>query len=266
VIAHAPKSGPAGQLTSRVEVSTSPSFATLAAEAVVPEGSSGRTTWVSQVELPAETTLYWRVTATDPASNVSSPVSATASFVTALAIDLTKVVYLKSPNISTWPRTGFLEQVEQDGGGDGPMCTRFTDPGWPDSPWPYGDDPNFGVFANQWYFARIGGVWYGGAGEWIYRGAPSVCKAGQGTNTIGPDSGFGEPFASWRPRVGELVGFAVTSVARTGVRRTVDQRTQVVVQPWRDTSLGSTLGAPRLSFTAPGLTSNRTNGQMETTR
>jgi hypothetical protein len=99
-------------------------------------------------------------------------------------------------------------------------------------------DPDFGVFANQWYFARIGGVWYGGAGEWIYRGA-GACKAGQGTETIGPDSGFGEPFASWKPRVGELVGYAVTSVARRGVRRTVDQRTQIVVQPWRDTSRGS---------------------------
>jgi len=38
-------------------------------------------------------------------------------------------------------------------------------------------------------FARIGGVWYAGAGEWIYRGASS-CKAGQGTRTIGPELGF----------------------------------------------------------------------------
>jgi hypothetical protein len=258
VVANAQKTGPAGQLTYRFEVSTTPTFATLAAQASVTEGNSGRTTWVSQVELPAETTLYWRVTAVDQANNVSSPVSSTASFVTSMTIDLNKVVYLNSPNIASWPRIGFVELVEQDGGGDGPMCIKFTDPGWPDSPWPYGgpgDDPNFGVFANQWYFAKIGGVWYGGAGEWIYRSAPSICKSGQGTETIGPDSGFGEPFASWRPRVGELVGYAVTSVARRGsVRRTVDQRTQVVVQPWRDTTRGSTLGAPTLSLAAPGST------------
>jgi hypothetical protein len=255
VAANAQKTGPAGLLTYHFEVSTSPTFATIAAEANVPEGNSGRTTWVSSVELPAEATLYWRVTATDQANSVSSPVSSTASFVTGLSIDLTKVVYLNSPNIATWPRTGVLESVEQDGGGEGPMCMRFTDPGWPDSPWPYGgpgDDPNFGVYANQWYFARIGGTWYGGAGEWIYRGA-SACKAGQGTETMGPDSGFGEPFASWRPKVGEMVGYAVTSVARRGsVRRTVDQRTQVVVQPWRDTTRGSTLTALGPSFTAPG--------------
>ena len=116
---------------------------------------------------------------------------------------------------------------------------QYTDPGWPDSPWPVpGAEPGFGVYANQWYFARINGTWYGGAGEWIYRGAGS-CKAGQGTFTIGPDSGFGPPFSTWVPKVGELVGFMVTSVARFGVQRTVDQRSNVIVQPWRDTSMGS---------------------------
>jgi hypothetical protein len=168
--------------------------------------------------------------------------------VTALAIDLKKVVFLNSPDVSTWPETGVLELVEQDGNAalGGPFCTRFTDPGWPDSLWPYGGpDPNFGVFANQWYFAKINGVWYGGAGEWIYRGA-GVCKAGQGTRTIGPDSGFGEPFASWVPRPGELFGTMISSVARRGsVRRTVDERTNIIVQPWRDTSLGSpTIATP----------------------
>jgi hypothetical protein len=236
---NATRTGPAGAITYRLEVSISPNFDSLAVDQVVEEAAGGRTTFPPQIELPAERQLYWRVTAIDAANAITSNPSTVATFTTSLAIDLSKVVYLKSPNISGWPRTGFLQAVEQDGGHDGAMCTRFTDPGWPDSPWPYlgpGDDPNFGVFANQWYFANIGGTWYGGAGEWIYRSAPSVCKAGQGTDTIGPDSGFGEPFASWRPRVGEMVGYAITSVARFGVRRTVDQRTQVVVQPWRDTT------------------------------
>lgn len=73
----------------------------------------------------------------------------------------------------------------------------------------------------------------------IYRGAGS-CKAGQGTRTIGPDSGFGHPFNTWVPKVGELVGYMISSVARPGVKRTVDERTNIIVQPWRDTSLGST--------------------------
>ncbi len=246
-VTNASVTGPAGALTYRFEISTSPSFSPLTVTGVVPQGTA-RTTFQPQVDLPAEVTMYWRVSVTDQANGVSSPVSAAASFVTALAIDLSRLVYLNSPNVSTWPQTGALTLVEQDGNAalGGPMCMQFTDPGWPDSPWPFGGpDPNFGVYANQWYIAKIGGTWYGGAGEWIYRGASS-CKAGQGTTTIGPDSGFGPPFSSWVPRVGELVGYMVTSVARNGpVRRTVDQRTNVIVQPWRDTSLGSTITVNR---------------------
>jgi hypothetical protein len=195
------------------------------------------------------TTYSWRVQVVDPANSATSPFSATARFTTGLTIDLTKVVYLKGPNIAGWRQTANLTLVEQDGAGDGPVCMKYADPGWPDVPWPYvepGGDPNFKVYANQWYFANIGGTWYGGAGEWIYRGAGSSCKAGQGTRTIGPDSGFGPPFSTWVPKVGELVGFAVTAVARNyPVTRSVEERSNVVVQPWRDTSLGSPLTSAR---------------------
>jgi hypothetical protein len=245
VVANAQKSGPAGALTYRFEVSASPTFSPAVLDVNVPEGGGGSTGLISPVEMPAETTVYWRVTAFDQANGVSSPVSTTGQFVTSLSIDLSKVFYLASPDISGWKRTGYLISVEQDGNeaAGGPLCTDFTDPGWPDSPWVYGTDPTFGVFANQWYFAKIGGTWYGGAGEWIYRTAPSKCKAGQGTTTLGPDSGFGAPFSSWQPKVGELVGYAISAVARKGsIARTVSERTQVVVQPWKDTSRGSPIG------------------------
>lgn len=235
-INNASRTGPAGAIIYRLEVSLSQNFDSLVLDQVVEEAAGGRTTFPLSIELPAERQLYWRVSALDQANGIESSPSSVQTFRTTFAIDLSRVTYLRSPNISNWPRTGFLVAVEQDGGHDGAMCTRFTDPGWPDSDWPYDDVDDFGVFANQWYFAKINGTWYGGAGEWIYRTAASVCKAGQGTDTIGPDSGFGEPFASWRPKVGELVGYAITSVARFGVAPTVNQRTQVVVQPWRDTT------------------------------
>jgi hypothetical protein len=240
-VRNAARQGPAGPITYRFEVSTSPTFGSIVAAATVPEGVN-ETGFVPAIDLPIDVTLYWRATANDAANGVSSAATAGQSFTTSLAIDLTKVVFLNSPDVSRWPQTGTLNLVEQDGAGAGPLCTAFIDPGWPDSLWPYGkpgDDPNFGVFGNQWYFAKIDGVWYGGAGEWLYRGGGS-CKAGQGTRTIGPDSGFGAPFNRWVPKVGEMVGYMVTSVARPGVKRTVDERTNIIVQPWRDTSLGST--------------------------
>jgi hypothetical protein len=238
-VTNATRTGPIGALTYKFEIATTSAFNPVLVTGTVNEGSS-RTSFTPSTDLPAETTLFWRTTVSDAANGVSGPTTLPATFVTTFAIDLRKVVYLNSPDVSNWPQTATLSLVEQDGGGDGPVCMSYTDPGWPDSHWPFGgDDPNFGVYANQWYFARIGGVWYGGAGEWIYRGASS-CKAGQGTRTIGPDAGFGPPFSTWVPKVGELVGFMVSSVARNGpVKRTVDERSNVIVQPWRDTSLGS---------------------------
>ena len=240
-VTNAISSGPVGPLTYKFEIATNPGFSPVAITASVPQGTA-RTTYQTPVDFAGETTIFWRVTVIDATNGVTGPTSAPASFVTSLTIDLTKAVFLHSPDVSTWPQTGTLTVVEQDGADPGLMCMTFTDPGWPDSPWPFlspGDDPNFGVYANQWYFAKINGIWYGGAGEWLYRGA-ATCKAGQGTRTLGPDSGFGEPMASWVPRVGEMVGYMVSTIARNGpVRRTVDQRTNVIVQPWRDTSRGS---------------------------
>ena len=242
--ANATRTGPAGAISYRFEVSASSTFASILATATVAEGVN-ETGFIPTADLPINATLFWRVTAIDSANNISSPASAAQSFVTSLTIDLTKVVYLLGPNLSTWKQTGKILSVEQDGNAStgGLMCISFSDPGWPGAKWIYGgDDPNFEIYGNQWYFANINGTWYGGPGEWLYRGA-AVCKAGQGTSTIGPDSGFGNPFASWRPRPGELVGYAVSASARALPKMsTVQERTDVVLQPWKDTSLQAFTG------------------------
>ena len=243
---NATRTGPAGAISYRFELATSSTFASIVATATVAEGVN-ETGFIPTADLPINATIFWRVTAIDPANAISSPASAVQNFVTSLTIDLTKVVYLKGPDLSTWKETGRILSVEQDGnpGTGGLMCISFTDPGWPDARWIYGgpgDDPNFGIYGNQWYFANINGTWYGGPGEWLYRGA-AVCKAGQGTSTIGPDSGFGNPFSSWRPRPGELVGYAISASARALPQMsTVQERTDVVLHPWKDSSLQSFTG------------------------
>jgi hypothetical protein len=237
-VANATRTGPAGPVFYRFDISGSASFSSVTVSTTVAEGSGGQTSFVPPPGLAINAVQYWRVTAIDPANAISSAPSAPRSFNTVLAIDIKKVVILHSADVSNWPVTANLSIVEQDGAPPGLMCMTFTDPGWPDSPWPFSNaDPNFGVYANQWYFANIGGVWYGGAGEWMYRGAAS-CKAGQGTNTIGPDSSFGPPFSSWSPKPGELVGYMVSTVARDGpVQPTVNQRSNIIVQPWHDSGL-----------------------------
>jgi hypothetical protein len=240
----ATRTGPAGAISYRFEISPTSTFASIVATGTTVEGVN-ETGFTPAADLPIQTTLFWRVTAIDPANAISSPASTPQSFVTSLTIDLAKVVYLKGPDLSTWKQTGKITSVEQDGNAavGGPMCIAFTDPGWPDALWIYAgpnDPPGFGIYGNQWYFANIGGTWYGGPGEWLYRGA-AACKAGQGTNTMGHDSGFGEPFTSWVPKPGELVGYAVSASARAlPAMSTVQERTDVVLQPWNDSSLSFT--------------------------
>jgi hypothetical protein len=242
-VTNATRTGPAGAISYRFEISATSTFSSILVTGTNSEGVN-ETGFTPTVDLPSNATLFWRATAIDPTNAISSAASATQSFVTSLTIDLTKVVYLKGPDLSTWKQTGRITNVEQDGNAatSGLMCISFTDPGWPGAKWIYagpGDDPNFEIYGNQWYFANINGTWYGGPGEWLYRGA-AVCKAGQGTNTIGPDSGFGQPFTSWRPKPGELVGYAVSASARALPQMaTVQERTDVVLQPWRDSSLQS---------------------------
>ena len=243
---NATRTGPAGAISYRFEIAATSAFTSILSTGTVAEGVN-ETGFTPAADLPINATFFWRVTAIDSANAVTSPASATQSFVTSLTIDLTKVVYLKGPDLSIWKQTGKIISVEQDGSAaaGGPMCILFSDPGWPDTKWIYAgpnDDPNFGIYGNQWYFANIGGVWYGGPGEWLYRGA-ATCKAGQGTNTIGPDSGFGNPFSGWAPRPGELVGYAASASARAlPAMATVQERTDVVLVPWKDSSLQSFTG------------------------
>lgn len=245
------RTGPAGAISYRFEIADNPAFNPVAVIGVVAENGSGQTSFTPATDLVINRTYYWRATATDPASNVSSNASPTQSFTTSLAIDLTKVIVSypgapSGPEVASWPQTAKIDVVEQDGNpaAGGPMCIAFTlSTYWPSTP--YFGDPSVPIYANQWYFANIGGQWYGGPGEYLRSDRASFCKTGQGTNAIGPDGGWTGPMATWVPKVGELVGYMISTPARAGFR-TINERSDVVLQPWRDTSLGSASAARRV--------------------
>ena len=45
--------------------------------------------------------------------------------------------------------------------------------------------------------------------------------------------------ANWAPKVGELVGYMISTPARNySAHRTINERSNIVVQPWRDTESG----------------------------
>jgi hypothetical protein len=147
-----------------------------------------------------------------------------------VTIDLTAVDYQRFINPSAWPETDRIIAVEQDGGA-GYICINHTKRGvWPAAP--FLGDPTTETEGTQWYFARINGRWYGGAGEWVRPN--QICKDGQTSAEIGPDGSWGGPMSTWVPKPGDLVGYMMSTPARTWpAGRTLDERSNVVVLPWR---------------------------------
>jgi hypothetical protein len=231
VVTNATRSGGAGPISYRFEVSGTSAFATLITSATVSEGA-GETTFTPSTDLPAETTVYWRVQAFDATNNASSAYSTPQSVTTTLSIDLRTVNYQRFVNVSSWPETDRIIAVEQDGAGNGDMCISHTKRGlWPEAD--FLGDPSVTVEATQWYFARINGQWYAGAGEWLRPG--QICKTGQTTEQIGPDGTWGGPMDTWAPKAGELVGYMVTTPARDWPNfKTLDERSDIVLVPWKD--------------------------------
>lgn len=81
VVTNATRTGSVGSILYRFEVSNSAAFTTVVLTATVPE-TPGTTAFVPAASLPApaQTALYWRAIATDPASGVSSAASAVQNF------------------------------------------------------------------------------------------------------------------------------------------------------------------------------------------
>jgi len=75
------RSGNAGALTYKFEISTSSAFTSIVENSTVPEGAATDVTFTPG-NLPLNTTLFWRVTAIDAASGVTSPTSSVQSFKT----------------------------------------------------------------------------------------------------------------------------------------------------------------------------------------
>jgi len=80
IVQNSTRSGPVGSVVYLFEISTSSSFSPIIASGTVAEGN-GRTSFTPGNQPPAaQTTVYWRVTATDQTNNISSPASSVQSF------------------------------------------------------------------------------------------------------------------------------------------------------------------------------------------
>jgi hypothetical protein len=81
-VANAARTGPAGAITYKFEISTVPTFTSLLMSGVNVEGVN-ETGFIPTADLPPSTSLYWRATAMDAANGVSSSPSAVQNFLVA---------------------------------------------------------------------------------------------------------------------------------------------------------------------------------------
>lgn len=136
-----------------------------------------------------------------------------------LPFSLDEVVWLHT-DVSRWRQTSTITEVHI---GDPPICIEHTKAGR----WPVKAPDGVGVEANPWVFANVGGRWYAATYEWLKPG--QTCKA-ISAGTIGAHTKRA-PLTSWRPRSGELVGFMVSALARSG-QDSVAERSNIVMVRW----------------------------------
>jgi hypothetical protein len=241
-VADAPRSGPAGAIVYRFEVSDSPNFANLVFFASANEQHGvGQTSVTMTADLVSNVTYYWRVQATDPANQVSGPYSAVASF-KYVPFDWRQVTMVSSPfDFATWAETArvtsviftpdaFLVDFDKR---DGPNR-------WPDVPFGSGSlEYTLGMclnISNHWYCSAVVQFWFGR--ELSASGIPGNVSF----------EWFYDP-ARWRqmtgyqPQEGETVGlFACAGNCRNndaGDRSYVKERTNIALVPWSNSGNGN---------------------------
>jgi hypothetical protein len=232
-VINAQRTGPAGTIFYRFEVAATSDFANLVYSATVQErGDLPYTPHQITQKLAADTLFWWRVIATDPANDVSSPYSGGNPFKVVKQFDLRNVtIVLGAANIANWQQTATISDAYFDPA-QRMLCIFHSRLGiWPGTAF-FGDRGTL-VEGNQWVFMQQNGKWYGGAADW-YR--PSQACKGIDANSIGRDAFYRpteEPLHSWVPQSGELFGVMSSTPARAWpYMSTYDERTDVKLIRW----------------------------------
>ena len=235
-VTNAPRNGPAGAVVYRFEIATSSAFSTVLVSATVPESTGPTTSFTPATPLAEMSAFFWRAQASAP-TVAASPFSFVQNFNTSVSIDLATTNYQRFVNVRAWPR---------------PVHHRGR-PGRQHGQRVYVHQPHASRFlAGGAVFRRSHG--HGDGHAVVLRADQRPVVRGRGRmaapiRICKPDSAarqsarrqLGGPMTNWRPRPGDLVGFIVSTPAQSWpAGRTVDERTNVVVQPWVDTRVGGT--------------------------
>jgi hypothetical protein len=165
-ITNASRTGPAGSIVYRFELSDSTAFTNLLGVTTAAEQSGGQTTAQINASLTANATYYWRARADDTTNSVSSPFSSAATF-KYVPFDMRQAqIFDNPPDVGYWPETAKITSVHFTGDAFLVDFDRRNDPNrWPDTPFGSGDlQYTLGLCGNRggtWMCSAVVQFWYG---------------------------------------------------------------------------------------------------------
>jgi hypothetical protein len=125
------RTGPAGPIVYKVDVSTNDSFGNIIFSTEVPEQTGGSTTTVTAAinGLTDGTTYFWRAQATDSVNSITTPYSAAAAFKAQSFNINTAKFWDNPPDVAVWEETAKITYVEFTGFSMRVDFDRRTGPG-----------------------------------------------------------------------------------------------------------------------------------------
>ena len=223
------KTGPAGQIVYRFEISTAASFGSVLAAATATEQGGGATSTTINANL-GNGNYFWRAQASDPSNGITTPFSAASPFTVQL-FDLQKAnIWDNPPDFKSWAETSQVTSVTFT---DDAILVDFDKRDGPDR-WP---DVGFGSGALEYTLGmcvNIQGTWNCSATIqfWYGRdleasGLPSYIAANWWYDTRwGALQGY-------QPTCGETVGiYAAAGNLRDSGNVIAKERTNIVLMPF----------------------------------
>jgi len=233
MVNNASRSGPAGPIVYRFEVSDSTNFSNLVFVATQSE-QGGQTSVQLTAQLVANNTYYWRVQASDPANGVTGPYSAVSSF-KYVPFDWHQATMVSSPqDFANWAETAKVTSVVFTPDAFLVDFDKRTSPDrWPDVPFGEGSlQYTLGMclnINNHWYCSAVVQFWFGRELEASGRPSDVSFEWFYDPARWGPMTGY-------QPAEGETVGlFACAGNCRNndaGDRSYVKERTNLALVPW----------------------------------
>jgi hypothetical protein len=203
------RSGPAGQVRYEFELSDSGGFDNLVFSSTVDEQSTGQTTVTVTNQLADNGTYYWRVRATDPSNEVTTPFSAGIAF-RAQTFDATQAIFHDNPtDVGYWPVGAAITSIDFTGNAMLVDFNRRTGANrWPDVKFGTGDiQYTLGMCLNiggQWHCSAVVQFWFGR--DLSASGAPSDFNFEWWYHP-----GRWGVMTGYRPAEGEIVGVFVAA-------------------------------------------------------